>query len=108
MNAAMPHAQFSDLMSALPSGDGGALRAASGATAYRLLTGCDVEAACIEADRAFDRHVFASLLAVAASEGGVIGDRVGLADDDLAGLMERWFPEALDVFERSCPTAVTP
>jgi nitrogen fixation protein NifQ len=108
MNAVMPHAQLSDLMSALPFGDGEALRAACGATAYRLLTGCDVEAACIEGDRAFDRHVFASLLAVAAAEGGVIGDKVGLTDDDLAGLMERWFPEALDVFERSRPTVVTP
>jgi len=107
MNVAMPHAQLSSLMSALPSGDGEALRAACAAATYRLLAGCDVEGACIEEDRAFDRHVFGSLLAVAASEGGVIGDKVGLADDDLAGLMERWFPQAPDVFERSRPTAVT-
>jgi nitrogen fixation protein NifQ len=108
MNAPIPHAQLSDLMSALPSGSSEALRANAGATAYLLLTGCEVAAARIEADRAFDRHVFASLLAVAACEGGVIGDRIGLADDDLAGLMERWFPQAPDVFERWRPTATAP
>jgi nitrogen fixation protein NifQ len=108
MNAAVPLAQISDLMSVLSPGDCLSLERARGATAYRLLTGCDVEAACIEQDQAFDRHVFASLLAVAASEGGVIGDRVGLADEDLADLMERWFPQALDVFERSRPTEFAP
>src|SRR5271157_1118654 len=108
MNAAVPLAQISDLMSVLWPGDGLSSERARGATAYRLLTGCDVEAACIEQDRAFDRHVFASLLAVAASEGGVIGDQVGLADEDLADLMERWFPQALDVFERSRPTEHAP
>jgi nitrogen fixation protein NifQ len=97
MNAPIHHAQRFDLASP---------RAAGGATAYLLLTGCDVAAARIEDDRAFDRHVFASLLAVGAAEGGVIGDRVGLADDDLTALMERWFPMALDLVERWHPTTV--
>jgi len=104
MNAPFRHAQLGDLT---PSGDD-ALQATCGATAYFLLTGCDVAAAGIEEDRAFDRHVFASLLAVAACEGGVIADRVGLGDDDLAGLMERWFPQAVDVFERWRPTMTAP
>jgi nitrogen fixation protein NifQ len=108
MNAPFPHAQLGDLAQAPPSDNGEALRATSGAAGYFLLTGCDVAAACIEDDRAFDRHVFASLLAVAASEGGVIADRVGLGDDDLAGLMERWFPQAVDVFERWRPTMIAP
>jgi nitrogen fixation protein NifQ len=106
MNAPLHHTQRFDLASALPVGSGEAPRAACGATAYLLLTGCDVATARIDDDRAFDRHVFASLLAVAAAEGGVVGDRVGLADDDLTALMERWFPMALDIVERWHPTTV--
>ena len=106
MNAPLHHTQRFDLASALPVGSGEAPRAACGPTAYLLLTGCDVATARIDDDRAFDRHVFASLLAVAAAEGGVIGDRVGLADDDLTALMERWFPMALDIVERWHPTTV--
>jgi len=108
MNAAIPHAQFSDLMAAAPSDNGEALRAAGAATAYLILTGDDATTASIENDRAFDRHVFASLIAIAACEGGAVADQVGLADDDLAGLLVRWFPQALDVFERRRPNAIVP
>ncbi len=108
MNAALPTYQIHDPMAALLPGDSEALRGETGATTYQLLTGQEVGSARIEADRAFDRHVFASLIAVAAAEGGAIGDRIGLADDDLGGLMERWFPQALDVFERSCQYAAAP
>ena len=108
MNAAFPHAQLGEL-TPLPSlGAGEALHPACGAATYALLTGCDVSAARIDEDRAFDGHVFACLLAVATCEGGVLGDKVGLADDDLADLMERWFPQALDVFERSRSTMDAP
>jgi nitrogen fixation protein NifQ len=112
MNAAITHAQRSDLMPPMPPGDGEALRAARGQTIYLLLTGCEVAAAHIEEDHAFDRHVFASLIAVAACEDGAIGDRVGLGDDDLAALMERWFPQSLEVLRpwcpNGCPNAVAP
>jgi nitrogen fixation protein NifQ len=64
-----------------------------GAALYRHLTGFDQERADVESDRAFDRHVFASILAVAATEGGRINERVGLMADDLALLFARWFPD---------------
>lgn len=108
MNAPISPAQFTDLTTGHSLAGSEARQRASGAAAYRLLTGCDVESVRIEADRAFDRHVFACLLAVAVAEGGVIGDRVGLADDDLADVMERWFPQAVDVFERTRPTEAAP
>jgi nitrogen fixation protein NifQ len=50
----------------------------------------------------FDRHVFASILAVAAAE-GAIAERAGLAAGDLAALIGRWFPAAR---EFSAPCAV--
>jgi nitrogen fixation protein NifQ len=108
MNALITPSQIADLVVAQSAHAGDVRRSEQGAAAYRLLTGCDVETAGIEHDRVFDRHVFACLLAVAVSEGGVIGDRIGLADDDLADVMERWFPLALDVIERSRPTGVAP
>jgi nitrogen fixation protein NifQ len=100
--------QITDLRAAQSAHASEARQRQSGAAVYRLLTGCDVETARIEQDRAFDRHVFACLLAVAVSEGGVIGDRIGLADDDLADVMERWFPQAVDVVERTRPTEAAP
>ncbi len=61
---------------------------------YRLLTGCSVTDAAIVKERDFDAHVFACLLAVAAMEGGVLGERLGLCCEDLTALVERWFPHA--------------
>ncbi len=108
MNAMITPAQITGLVAAQSADALEARPSERGAAAYRLLTGCDVETAGIEQDRAFDRHVFACLLAVAVSEGGVIGDRIGLADDDLADVVERWFPYAVDIIERARSTEVAP
>jgi nitrogen fixation protein NifQ len=60
--------------------------------AYRSLTGRSVADAAIVNDRDFDAHVFACLLAVAAMEEGMLGERLGLCGEDLTALVERWFP----------------
>jgi nitrogen fixation protein NifQ len=65
-----------------------------GISAYRALTGCHPADADIDDDFGFDRHVLASILAVAAMENGAVGERAGLAPPDLAGLMAQWFPAA--------------
>lgn len=66
----------------------------TGAAVYRLLTGHYQSEARIDDDRSFDRHVFASILAVATTEAGTVNERVGLRADDLALLVARWFPKA--------------
>jgi nitrogen fixation protein NifQ len=81
-----------------------------GAAAYRLLTGCDPAEAVTEDDASFDRHVLASILAVAAMEDAAMGDgavaeRAGLANTDLIRLIEREFPEARDIIPRWCAPA---
>jgi nitrogen fixation protein NifQ len=65
-----------------------------GAAAYRLLTGCHPGDASVDDDFSFDRHVLASILAVAAMEEGAMATRAGLAAADLVGLMAQWFPVA--------------
>jgi nitrogen fixation protein NifQ len=65
-----------------------------GATTYRMLTGCGPADASIDDDFSFDRHVLASVLAVAAMENGAVAERAGLAPADLTGLMTQWFPAA--------------
>lgn len=67
------------------------------AAAYRMLTGCDPADAAIDDNESFDRHVFASILAVAASERGPVAERAGVAASDLGALIARWFPLADDV-----------
>ncbi|MFH1346584.1 MAG: nitrogen fixation protein NifQ [Pseudomonadota bacterium] len=66
----------------------------TGIAAYRLLTGCYPADAAIDDDFSFDRHVLASILAVAAMENGAVAERAGLAAEDLANLMAHWFPAA--------------
>ena len=56
----------------------------------------------IAEDRAFDAHVFACLLAVAATEEGSPGDHLGLGCGDLAALVERWFPHARSALSAWC------
>lgn len=65
-----------------------------GAAAYRAMTGCHPADAVIDDDFSFDRHVLASILAVAAMESGTVAERAGLAAADLASLMAQWFPAA--------------
>jgi nitrogen fixation protein NifQ len=61
---------------------------------YRLLTGCNPSEADISGDDDFDRHVFASILAAAVMDGGLLVERVGLAEQDLNALLARCFPSA--------------
>ena len=66
----------------------------SGAAIYRLLAGHEPHEAHIDDDASFDVHVLASILAVAAADGGTVNERAGLRADDLALLISRWFPWA--------------
>jgi len=65
-----------------------------GASAYRVLTGYHPADAVIDEDLSFDRHVLASILAVATMENGAVAERAGLAATDLAAMMAHWFPAA--------------
>jgi nitrogen fixation protein NifQ len=65
-----------------------------GTAAYRLLTGFHPADAAVEDDFSFDKHVLASILAVAAMEDGAVAARVGLTAADLVSLMAQWFPAA--------------
>ncbi len=65
----------------------------SASAVYGRLTGRLPEAALIGSDAAFDFHVLACILAVAASEGGALHVQAGLSPDDLAALL-RCFPAA--------------
>jgi nitrogen fixation protein NifQ len=71
-----------------------------GIAVYRRLTGGDPADAQIE--DGFDRHVFASILATAATEGGPLTERAGLAQDDLAALIKARFPVAADGLAAWC------
>ncbi|HVQ72601.1 MAG TPA: nitrogen fixation protein NifQ [Bradyrhizobium sp.] len=79
---------------ALPMSDVAQKSEHLGAVTYRLLTGCHPADAVIDDDFSFDRHVLASILAVAAMEKGTVAERAGLAARDLANLMAHWFPAA--------------
>jgi nitrogen fixation protein NifQ len=68
-----------------------------GTAAYRALAGCHPADADVDDDFSFDRHVLASILAVAAMESGAVAERVGLAAADLASLMAQWFPAACGI-----------
>jgi len=67
------------------------------AVTYQKLTGRDPTDAAITDNDDFDQHVFASILAVAATEEGAVAERAGLAADELAMLMAQWFPTARGV-----------
>jgi nitrogen fixation protein NifQ len=63
-----------------------------GVATYRLLNGCDpVDADMADNDK-FDRHVLASILAVAAMDGGAIASRAGLDSESLSALIAAHFP----------------
>jgi len=81
-------------LQALPMSDVAQESERIGAAAYRLLTGYHPADAAIDDDFSFDRHVLASILAVAAMENGAVAERAGLAAEDLANLMAQWFPAA--------------
>jgi nitrogen fixation protein NifQ len=68
------------------------------ATAYRVLTGSDSADAKIDSDKAFDRHVLASILAVAMTETGSAAERSGLEANDLVMLVTQVFPHISVLF----------
>jgi nitrogen fixation protein NifQ len=71
-------------------------RGEAAAAIYRMLTGGDWEETDIADDEGFDRHVLASILALASSEDGTVAERAGLTPTDISSLIARWFPTAHD------------
>ncbi|OAF06897.1 hypothetical protein AYJ54_18935 [Bradyrhizobium centrolobii] len=59
---------------------------------YRLLVGCDPTDADLTDDRDFDRHVLASVLSIAAMDGGPLSEKVGLVEQELDQLRAKYFP----------------
>jgi nitrogen fixation protein NifQ len=53
-------------------------------------------------DHSFDRHVLASILAVAFTEGEEVAERSGLAAADLAALVSEWFPASRGLVAAWC------
>lgn len=76
-----------------------------GATTYRMLTRREPADAAIADDHSFDRHVLASILAVAAMEDDAVAERAGLVAADLTALIEQWFPQARHVVAAWCRQA---
>jgi len=68
--------------------------ASAAAKAYYDLTGIFPQSADIRSDDDFDRHVVASIIAVAASEGGSLAGHCGLSEGQLADAIARFFPKA--------------
>ncbi len=98
MTAAVLREFFVDPESAprLPSALRIGRRVQPGPAIYRALTGCDPALAEIKNDMRFDRHVLASILAVAATEGDAVAGQAGLSAEELMALVSRWFPGAYD------------
>jgi nitrogen fixation protein NifQ len=65
-----------------------------GIATYRMLTRHDPSDLWTVDDHCFDAHVFASILAVAATEGGRVASQAGLTASDLNLLLLRRFPQA--------------
>jgi nitrogen fixation protein NifQ len=107
MNAAIPVAQ---LTAALPLityvGEAGEGEDA-GLVLYVRLTGHDPAAARFDDDHAFDAHVFASILAVAAQSGST-AEGSGLAAAELEALISKWFPDSRAVLVKSSQQAFAP
>ena len=72
------------------------------AATYRMLTGRNSADAEIDDDDSFDRHVFASILAVATMESGAVAAAAGLAAADIVALVVRWFPGAREIVTAWC------
>lgn len=100
MITAAPREQSIDAMSMLPLVRETAAprdRGRGGSGAYLALTGRHPADAAVDDDYSFDRHVLASILAVAATEDGAVAERAGLATAELANLMAQWFPAVCSV-----------
>lgn len=77
-------------------------RSGSGLAVYEMLTGRSIANAAVVEERDFDGHVFACLLAVAATEEGTLGERLGLSWHDVRALIDRWFPHARPALLAGC------
>ena len=81
----------------LPAFDDAGEGASPVAAIYRVLTGQQSAQADIADDHDFDRHVLASILAVALTEPGSLAERSGLSLGDLASLARGWFPQLFEL-----------
>jgi nitrogen fixation protein NifQ len=75
------------------------------ADVYRRLTGLAPLAACIDADADFDRHIFACIISVAASEAGAITERLGLSPENLEALISKYFGDRPALSRTNGPAA---
>lgn len=66
-----------------------------GIATYRMLTRRDPSDLWTVEDESFDAHVFASILAVSATEEGQVASQAGLTASDLDRLLWRWFSHAV-------------
>lgn len=89
MVCAFPDIEASCDFASAATASGGSVSDA--ASAYRALTGVLPEAANIEGDANFDRHVLASVLALASSEGGSLAAQTGLTEAELSDLFSHYF-----------------
>ncbi|MCA1515576.1 nitrogen fixation protein NifQ [Bradyrhizobium sp. NBAIM01] len=63
-----------------------------GIATYRLLTGVPPADGDTATDSNLDRHILASILAAATMDGGSLPEKAGLSGDELAALLEEYFP----------------
>jgi nitrogen fixation protein NifQ len=96
MNAAIPLAQLAEALPLITSNGGAREGEGAGPAMYMRLTGHDPAAVRIDDNHAFDAHVFASILAVAAQSGS-IAEASGLAAGELEALISKRFPHAREI-----------
>lgn len=82
------------------------LQAIDPADVYRRLTGLAPLAACIDVDTDFDRHIFACVISVAASEPGALTERLGLSPENLQALISNLFGDRLPLLREDGPAAI--
>lgn len=93
MNArAIPNPDASQTRAVLA--DAAAIDFCGAAAVYRGLTGVSPDAAKIDSDDSFDRHILACILALAATERGPLAAQVGLSGVELEALVARCFPSS--------------
>jgi nitrogen fixation protein NifQ len=107
MNAAVRLAQLTDALPLIASVGEASEGEGAGLVMYVRLTGHDPAAASVDDDHAFDAHVFASILAVAAQSGST-AEGSGLAAVELEALISKWFPDSRAVLVESSQQAFAP
>ena len=81
-------------------------KAVDPADVYHRLTGLAPLAACIDADADFERHIFACIISVAASEAGLLHENLGLSPERLEALISTFFFDRFALPQGSEPTAL--